>query len=122
MCIFTDKHEWVATDNGIGRVRFSIWCGALESVETASELYSLSGEATEINETLAENPVLVNIPFYEDDWVVKIILKLAELMSEEAYEKYIKSISSENGTPKQTSMKQKKKKRNLLLQTAGIVV
>ena len=46
----------------------------LWKVETASELYSLSGEATEINETLAENPVLVNIPFYEEDWVVKIIL------------------------------------------------
>lgn len=35
--------------------------GALESVKAASELYSpLSGEVTEINEALAENPGLVN--------------------------------------------------------------
>ena len=35
--------------------------GALESVKAASELYSpLSGEVTEINKALAENPGLVN--------------------------------------------------------------
>ena len=35
--------------------------GALESVKAASELYSpLTGEVTEINEALAENPGFVN--------------------------------------------------------------
>uniref|UniRef100_A0A8C0LV69 Glycine cleavage system H protein, mitochondrial n=1 Tax=Canis lupus familiaris TaxID=9615 RepID=A0A8C0LV69_CANLF len=71
--------------------------GALESVKAASELYSpLSGEVTEINEALAENPGLVNKSCYEDGWLIKIALsnpsELDELMSEEAYEKYIKSI------------------------------
>ncbi|KAI4547878.1 hypothetical protein MG293_000208 [Ovis ammon polii] len=71
--------------------------GALESVKAASELYSpLSGEVTEINKALAENPGLVNKSCYEDGWLIKMIFsnpsELDELMSEEAYEKYIKSI------------------------------
>ncbi|KAI4559985.1 hypothetical protein MJT46_012223 [Ovis ammon polii x Ovis aries] len=71
--------------------------GALESVKAASELYSpLSGEVTEINKALAENPGLVNKSCYEDGWLIKMTFsnpsELDELMSEEAYEKYIKSI------------------------------
>ncbi|KAF5918576.1 hypothetical protein HPG69_005011 [Diceros bicornis minor] len=119
---FTDKHEWITTENGIGTVGISnfaqealgdvVYCslpevgtklnkqdefGALESVKAASELYSpLSGEVTEINEALAENPGLVNKSCYEDGWLIKMTLsnpsELDELMSEEAYEKYIKSI------------------------------
>ncbi|KAM5208769.1 glycine cleavage system H protein, mitochondrial [Hipposideros larvatus] len=119
---FTEKHEWITTENGIGTVGISnfaqealgdvVYCslpevgtklnkqdefGALESVKAASELYSpLSGEVTEINEALAENPGLVNKSCYEDGWLIKMALsnpsELEELMSEEAYEKYIKSI------------------------------
>ncbi|XP_059944498.1 glycine cleavage system H protein, mitochondrial-like [Mesoplodon densirostris] len=119
---FTDKHEWVTTENGVGTVGISnfaqealgdvVYCslpevgtklnkqeefGALESVKAASELYSpLSGEVTEINEALAENPGLVNISCYEDGWLIKMTLsnpsELDELMSEETSEKYIKSI------------------------------
>ncbi|XP_062943874.1 glycine cleavage system H protein, mitochondrial-like [Cynocephalus volans] len=119
---FTDKHEWITTENGIGTVGISnfaqealgdvVYCslpevgtklnkndefGALESVKAASELYSpLSGEVTEINEALAENPGLVNKSCYEDGWLIKMTLskpsELDELMSEEAYEKYVKSI------------------------------
>ncbi|XP_070306334.1 glycine cleavage system H protein, mitochondrial-like [Odocoileus virginianus] len=71
--------------------------GALESVKAASELYSpLSAEVTEINKALAENPGLVNKSCYEDGWLIKMTFsnpsELDELMSEEAYEKYIKSI------------------------------
>ncbi|XP_075393202.1 glycine cleavage system H protein, mitochondrial isoform X1 [Tenrec ecaudatus] len=119
---FTDKHEWVTTENGVGTVGISnfaqealgdvVYCslpevgtklnkqdefGALESVKAASELYSpLSGEVTEINDALTENPGLVNKSCYEDGWLIKMTLtnpsELDELMSEEAYEKYIKSI------------------------------
>ncbi|KAL4668946.1 hypothetical protein H8959_007500 [Pygathrix nigripes] len=117
-----EKHEWITTENGIGTVGIGnfaqealgdvVYCslpevgtklnkqdefGALESVNAASELYSpLSGEVTEINEALAENPGLVNKSCYEDGWLIKMTLsnpsELDELMSEEAYEKYIKSI------------------------------
>lgn len=41
--------------------------GALESVKAASELYSpLTGEVTEINTELAENPGLVNKACYAE--------------------------------------------------------
>lgn len=41
--------------------------GALESVKAASELYSpLTGEVTEINTDLAENPGLVNKACYAE--------------------------------------------------------
>ncbi|KAM5128746.1 glycine cleavage system H protein, mitochondrial-like [Callospermophilus lateralis] len=119
---FTEKHEWITTENGIGTVGISnfaqealgdvVYCslpevgtklkkqdefGALESVKAASELYSpLSGEVTEIKEALAENPGLVNKSCYKDGWLIKMTLsdpsELDDLMSEEAYEKYVKSI------------------------------
>ncbi|XP_058287832.1 glycine cleavage system H protein, mitochondrial-like [Hylobates moloch] len=118
---FTEKHEGVTTENGTGTVGINnfaqealgdaVYCSlpevgtklsnqdefaALESVKAASELYSpLSGEVTEISEALAENPGLVNKSCYEDGWLIKMTLsnpsELDELMSEEAYEKYIKS-------------------------------
>lgn len=71
--------------------------GALESVKAASKPYSpLSGEVTEVSEALAENPGLVMKSCYEDGWLIKMTLsdpsELDELMSEEAYEKYVKSI------------------------------
>ncbi|XP_068267508.1 glycine cleavage system H protein, mitochondrial [Nyctibius grandis] len=119
---FTDKHEWVSVENGIGTVGISnfaqealgdvVYCslpeigtklskhdefGALESVKAASELYSpLSGEVTEINAALADNPGLVNKSCYQDGWLIKMTVEnpaeLDELMNEDAYEKYIKSI------------------------------
>ncbi|XP_030689897.1 glycine cleavage system H protein, mitochondrial-like [Globicephala melas] len=98
---FTDTHEWLTTENGVGTVGISnfaqealgdvVYCslpevgtklnkqeefGALESVKTDSELYSpLSGEVTEINEVLAENPGLVNKSCYEDGWRIKMTLR-----------------------------------------------
>ncbi|NXE18001.1 GCSH protein, partial [Ardeotis kori] len=71
--------------------------GALESVKAASELYSpLSGEVTEINAALADNPGLVNKSCYQDGWLIKMTVEnpaeLDELMDEDAYEKYVKSI------------------------------
>ena len=95
---FTDKHEWITTENGIGTVGISNFTqealgdvvyrslpevatelnkqeefGALENVKAARELYSpLSGEVNEINEALSENPGLVNRSCYEDGWPIKM--------------------------------------------------
>ncbi|KAG9475123.1 hypothetical protein GDO78_003534, partial [Eleutherodactylus coqui] len=71
--------------------------GTLESVKAASELFSpLTGEVTAINEALADNPGLVNKSCYDDGWLIKITVdvssELDDLMSEDAYEKYVKSI------------------------------
>ncbi|MEJ1281513.1 glycine cleavage system protein H (aminomethyl carrier) [Cricetulus griseus] len=94
---FIEKHEWITTENVETKLKKQDEFGALESVKAASELYSpLSGEVTEVNEALAENPGLVNKSCYEDGWLIKMALsdpsELDELMSEEAYEKYVKSI------------------------------
>ncbi|XP_053127430.1 glycine cleavage system H protein, mitochondrial [Hemicordylus capensis] len=119
---FTDKHEWISLENGIGTVGISnfaqealgdvVYCslpeigtklnqqdefGALESVKAASELYSpLTGEVTEVNTALADNPGLVNKSCYQDGWLIKMTVdnpsEFDELMNEDAYEKYIKSI------------------------------
>uniref|UniRef100_A0A8C6XPK3 Glycine cleavage system H protein, mitochondrial n=1 Tax=Naja naja TaxID=35670 RepID=A0A8C6XPK3_NAJNA len=71
--------------------------GALESVKAASEIYSpVTGEVTEINTALADNPGLVNKSCYQDGWLIKMTVdnpsELDELLTEDAYEKYIKSI------------------------------
>uniref|UniRef100_UPI00398E6254 glycine cleavage system H protein, mitochondrial-like n=1 Tax=Pristiophorus japonicus TaxID=55135 RepID=UPI00398E6254 len=119
---FTDKHEWVTVENGIGTVGISnyaqealgdvVYCGlpeistklnqldefgALESVKAASELYSpLTGEVTDVNQALADNPGLVNKSCYGEGWLIKMTLdnpaEVDELMDEEAYEKFLKSI------------------------------
>lgn len=70
--------------------------GALENVKAASKLYSpLSREVTETNEALAENPRIANKSCYEDGWLIKMTLsnpsELDKVITEEAYEKYIKS-------------------------------
>ncbi|XP_076012433.1 glycine cleavage system protein H (aminomethyl carrier), b [Genypterus blacodes] len=119
---FTDKHEWVQVEGGIGTVGISnfaqealgdvVYCGlpevgqrleqmeefgALESVKAASELYSpLTGEVTEINTELADNPALVNKSCYKEGWLIKMTIEqpgeLDGLMEEDAYEKFIKSL------------------------------
>ena len=119
---FTEKHERVTTANSVETVGISnfaqealgdvVYCslpevgtklnkqeefGGLERVKAASELYSpLSGEVTEINKTLAENPGLTNKSCYEEGWLIKVTFsnpsELDDLMSKEANEKYLKSI------------------------------
>ncbi|XP_041856199.1 glycine cleavage system protein H (aminomethyl carrier), b [Melanotaenia boesemani] len=119
---FTEKHEWVQVKGGIGTVGISnyaqealgdvVYCGlpevgqrldqmdefgALESVKAASELYSpLTGEVTEINTELAENPGLVNKDCYAQGWLIKMTIEKPEeldsLMDQVAYDKFTKSL------------------------------
>ncbi|KAM4743816.1 glycine cleavage system protein H (aminomethyl carrier), b [Anableps anableps] len=119
---FTEKHEWVLVESGIGTVGISnyaqealgdvVYCGlpevgqkleqmdefgALESVKAATELYSpLTGEVTAINTELAENPGLVNKSCYADGWLIKMTIEkpeeLDKLMDQPAYDKFIKSL------------------------------
>ncbi|KAI9528475.1 hypothetical protein NQZ68_020301 [Dissostichus eleginoides] len=119
---FTDKHEWVRVESGVGTVGISnyaqealgdvVYCGlpevgqrleqleefgALESVKAASELYSpLAGEVTEINTELTENPGLVNKACYAEGWLIKMTIEKPEelegLMDQAAYDKFLKSL------------------------------
>ena len=63
----------------------------VESVKAASDVYSpLSGEITEINEALIDNPEIINTSPYESGWCFKIkpqdISEMDKLLDAQAYE------------------------------------
>jgi glycine cleavage system H protein len=48
-------------------------CAVVESVKTASDIYSpISGEITEVNQALVDNPALVNSAPYAGGWFYKL--------------------------------------------------
>lgn len=50
-------------------------CAVVESVKTASDIYSpLSGEVTEVNKAVVDNPALVNTEPYAGGWFFKLKL------------------------------------------------
>ncbi|HXT12412.1 MAG TPA: glycine cleavage system protein GcvH [Candidatus Angelobacter sp.] len=50
-------------------------CAVVESVKTASDIYSpVSGQITEINKAAVDNPALVNTAPYGNGWFYKIKL------------------------------------------------
>ena len=71
--------------------------GTVESVKAVSEINApVSGVVLEINETLADNPGLVNESPYEHGWLVKIkAVDPAELDSLMDQATYIKGITGE---------------------------
>ncbi len=113
---YTKEHEWVR-DNGDGTVTVGITdfaqselgdivfvelepegsefdqdevFGTVEAVKTVSELFSpVSGEISEINELLEDDPELVNNDPYGKGWMVKINLsdtsELDSLLSLDEY-------------------------------------
>jgi glycine cleavage system H protein len=65
-------------------------CAVVESVKTASDIYSpVSGEITEVNKAVSENPALVNTEPYTGGWLYRIKLgnpgEIAGLLSPEQY-------------------------------------
>lgn len=67
--------------------------GTVESVKAAAEVvFPLSGEVVEVNETLADQPEILNSNPYGEGWMIKIKLsdpsELEALMDANAYEKY----------------------------------
>src|SRR6056297_654415 len=114
---YTREHEWIK-NNGDGTVTVGITdfaqgelgdivfvelepegtefsqddtFGTVEAVKTVSDLYApVDGEITEINETLEDEPELVNDDPYGDGWMVKIKLsdagQLDDLLTAEEYE------------------------------------
>ena len=116
---YTKEHEWVAAVGDAGTVGITDHAqqelgdivyvdlpkvgthieqgkslGSVESVKAVSDVYSpVSGEVTEINQTLAEKPETLNSDPHGAAWLVKIKLsapaELASLMSAAEYEAYI---------------------------------
>ena len=65
-------------------------CAVVESVKTASDIYSpVSGQIVEVNQAAVDNPALVNSESYGSGWFYKIKLsnpaELNHLLSPEAY-------------------------------------
>jgi glycine cleavage system H protein len=119
---FSDDHEYIRLDGNIGTVGISDYAqnalgdvvyvelpkvgakvaqgaqaGVVESVKSASEIYSpISGEVVEINDTLTSNPAVVNQDPLGKGWFYKIKIsndaELKTLKDETAYNSYIKGL------------------------------
>jgi len=69
-------------------------CAVVESVKTASDIYSpISGEVTEVNKAVVDNPALVNTAPYDAGWFFRIKLsnasELNSLLGAEQYKAQI---------------------------------
>ncbi len=119
---YTKEHEWVRGEGGIFAVGITRYAqeqlgdvvfvetpepgakvevgddaGVVESVKAASEIYApIDGEIVEGNESLAENPSLVNSDPEGEGWFFKIKPAapdaLGDLMDETAYKAYIEEL------------------------------
>lgn len=116
---YTKSHEWVRvadlvatigiTDHAqheltdvvfvelpaVGRkVKAGEACAVVESVKTASDIYSpVSGEITEVNRAVVDNPALVNSEPYGGGWFFKLKLanpgEINSLLSADQYQSQI---------------------------------
>ena len=68
--------------------------GVVESTKAVSDLYApVSGTVVEVNDTLLDNPELINEDPYEDGWLIRIAMsdesELAKLMDAAQYAKFV---------------------------------
>ncbi|WBB62888.1 glycine cleavage system protein GcvH [Streptomyces sp. WMMC500] len=111
---YSKEHEWVATgDDGVATVGITAHaanalgdvvfvqlpdvgdavtagesCGELESTKSVSDLYApVTGEVTETNQDVVDDPALVNSGPFEDGWLfrVRVAGESADLMSAAEY-------------------------------------
>jgi glycine cleavage system H protein len=67
-------------------------CGELESTKSVSDLYSpVTGEITEVNEDVVNDPSLVNSEPFEGGWLFKVRVseEPADLLSADEYDTHI---------------------------------
>ncbi len=116
---FTDEHEWIDVEDDIATVGITEYAqgqlgdivfvelplvGALieqgkdaavvESVKAASDVYApITGEITEVNPALEEDPALVNSSPEDDGWFFKMTIadegELDALMDEDGYKAFV---------------------------------
>lgn len=117
---YTQSHEWLSIDNDdqvtVGvteyaqqqlgelvfvelpavedQVQVGDECCVLESVKAASDVYApISGEVTQVNEDLFEQPEKVNESPYDNGWLFKLQLtdeeQLSQLLDHEQYQAVI---------------------------------
>ncbi len=116
---YTKDHEWVKIEGDVATVGITDFAqselgdivyvevetldesleqeevfGTVEAVKTVSDLFMpLSGKVEKFNETLEDEPELVNDKPYEDGWIIKIKLsnpdEISDLLSADDYKKHI---------------------------------
>ena len=116
---YTKDHEWVKVEGDVATVGITDFAqselgdivyvevetvdetldqeevfGTVEAVKTVSDLFMpISGEVIEFNETLEEEPELVNSDPYEKGWMIKIKVtdeaQLESLLTADAYKELI---------------------------------
>ena len=116
---YTNEHEWARIDGDIATIGISEYasgelgdivfvelpqvgdkttqsepCANIEAVKAVSDLYApLSGEVTEVNDSLEGDPQIINKDPYGDGWILKIKISDAgeadNLLSPEDYKSLI---------------------------------
>ena len=119
---FTDEHEWIEVEDDSATVGITDYAqeqlgdivfvelpevgttldkggdaAVVESVKAASDVYSpITGEVTEINESLEEEPGQVNSSPEEDGWFYRMTVadksELEGLMDEAAYKEFVEGL------------------------------
>ncbi|MDO5510033.1 MAG: glycine cleavage system protein GcvH [Weeksellaceae bacterium] len=111
---YTQDHEWVRIDGDTATIGITDFAqselgdivfvdvdtegdtlqagevfGSIEAVKTVSDLFMpITGEVTEINEALQDQPELINTDPYGEGWIVKVKIEgdlTEDLLSAEAY-------------------------------------
>lgn len=119
---FTDEHEWIDFEDDAATVGITDYAqeqlgdivfvelpevgmeldkggdaAVVESVKAASDVYApISGEVTEGNSALEEEPALVNSSPEEDGWFFRMsvadVSELEGLMDEAAYKEFVEGL------------------------------
>ena len=119
---YSKEHEWVRVEGDVAVVGISDYAQAqlgdvvfvelpeigrqvakdseaavVESVKAASEVYApVSGEVVEVNNTLGDEPEMVNGAPMGDGWFFKIRIgnpsEIDDLMDEAAYQEFVKGL------------------------------
>jgi len=120
-CKYSKSHEWIHVEGDIATCGLSQYaqqevgdivfielpkagdklekgkqCAVIESVKAASDFYSpLSGEVTEVNEKLTDDPALVNKSANDEGWLFKLKIsnpdEVNDCMDFSAYNEFIKT-------------------------------
>ena len=116
---YTKDHEWISIDGDSATIGITDYAqgelgdivyveieslgeqldkeeifGSVEAVKTVSDLFlPVSGEITEMNEGLEDNPELINDDPYGKGWIIKMKIsdqnELSDLLSADAYKELI---------------------------------
>jgi len=116
---YTKEHEWVSLEGDVATIGITDFAqrelgdivyvevdtegeeldqdevfGTVEAVKTVSDLFvPVAGEVIEFNESLEDEPELINKDPYGKGWIIKLKVKdpasVDELLDAESYKKYI---------------------------------